>query len=232
MKKIWIVGTLLLLVCLKSISVSALSMRGDVLWNDEPMNFQFIVDGYHYALVIEHQQNPTVRVLADMETGQLLIIDDILRQYASVESKQVIAVTALLSLGKILGVDDSWLQGGAVNFYQTGEKRLYEPFGECLQLRVNETATGMYWSMQPEALLNNFIAPFLQKLTHDGIRFPFWESIMKMKGFVIANEKDQKTIYRLIEIGNITLDWEKETQYGDYESREWVDFLAPFKVEG
>ena len=85
--------------------------------------------------------------------------------------------------------------------------------------------------MQPDNLMTTLINPFLQKVIHDGIRFPFWESIMKMKGFVIANQKDDQSVYRLIEVGNESLDWEKDMQYGDYDQREWMDFLAPFRVE-
>ncbi len=232
MKKIGIAGTLLLfLVCYMSFSVSALSIRGDVLWNDEPMKFLLVFDGNRYGLKIERNQSPALRVSADMETGKILIIDDVMQQYATAESKQLVALTALFSLGKIFGVEESWLQGGPVNFFQTGEKKIFEPFGECFQLRVNDQVSGIYWSMQPDNLMTTLINPFLQKVIHDGIRFPFWESIMKMKGFVIANQKDDQSVYRLIEVGNESLDWEKDMQYGDYDQREWMDFLAPFRVE-
>jgi len=161
----------------------------------------------------------------------LLIIDDMMKEYASVQSKQLISIVSLLALGRVIGVEESWLQGEQVNFYQTGEKKPFDPFGECLQLRVNDTITGMYWSFQLENLFLPIITPMLQKLTHDCIRFPFWESVVKMKGFIVANQKDQKTVYRLIEVGEVPLEWQKEVQYGDYEQKEWVDFLSPFKGE-
>jgi len=225
-----IIGCLLLLVCLFSFSASALSIRGDILWDDQPLSFLLIVENSRYVLRIENQQKQLMRVLADMETEELLIIDDMMEEYASVKSKQLISVVSLLALGRVIGVEENWLQGEPVNFFQTGEKKVYDPFGECLQLRVNDTITGMYWSFQLDNLFLPIINPLLQKLIHDGIRFPFWESIAKMKGFIVANEKEQKVVYRLIEVGEIPLDWQKEIQHDNYEQKEWVDFLSPFKA--
>jgi len=223
-------GTLLLILCCFSLPLSALSIRGDVLWDDQPMAFQFIVDESRYRLTVETHQNKVLRVLADMENGDLLIIDDMMEQFASVNSKQLIAVTALFALGEIIGVEENWLQENSVNFYPTDEKKTYDPFGECMKLRVNDSVSGMYWSNQTDNVLIPFFSPFLQKLLHDGIRFPFWESMMRMKGFVIANEKEGKTIYRLVEIGDIPLDWDNALQHDEYVEREWVDFLSPFRV--
>ncbi len=231
MKTCGIIGCLLLVVCLFSFSVSALSIRGDVLWNDQPLSFLLIAEDSRYILKIQNQHHQLLRILADMEAEELLIIDDMMKEYASVQSKQLISIVSLLALGRVIGVEESWLQGEQVNFYQTGEKKPFDPFGECLQLRVNDTITGMYWSFQLENLFLPIITPMLQKLTHDGIRFPFWESVVKMKGFIVANQKDQKTVYRLIEVGEVPLEWQKEAQYGDYEQKEWVDFLSPFKGE-
>ncbi|HCU21887.1 MAG TPA: hypothetical protein DF698_03160 [Candidatus Atribacteria bacterium] len=231
MKTCGIIGCLLLVVCLFSFSVSALSIRGDVLWNDQPLSFLLIAEDSRYILKIQNQHHQLLRILADMEAEELLIIDDMMKEYASVQSKQLISIVSLLALGRVIGVEESWLQGEQVNFYQTGEKKPFDPFGECLQLRVNDTITGMYWSFQLENLFLPIITPMLQKLTHDGIRFPFWESVVKMKGFIVANQKDQKTVYRLIEVGEVPLEWQKEVQYGDYEQKEWVDFLSPFKGE-
>jgi len=135
----------------------------------------------------------------------------------------------LFALGKIIGVEESWLQGEQINFFQTGEKKQYDPFGECLQVRVNDSITGMYWSFQLENLFLPIITPMLEKLIHDGIRFPFWESVVKMKGFIVANQKDQKTVYRLIEVGDVPLQWQDETQHDNYKQKEWMDFLSPFK---
>ena len=231
MKTCGIIGCLLLVVCLFSFSVSALSIRGDVLWNDQPLSFLLIAEDSRYILKIQNQHHQLLRILADMEAEELLIIDDMMKEYASVQSKQLISIVSLLALGRVIGVEESWLQGEQVNFYQTGEKKPFDPFGECLQLRVNDTITGMYWSFQLENLFLPIITPMLQKLTHDGIRFPFWESVVKMKGFIVANQKDQKTVYRLIEVGEVPLEWQKEVQYGDYEQKEWADFLSPFKGE-
>jgi hypothetical protein len=228
-KTFGIIGCLLLVIGCFSLSVSALSIRGDVLWNDQPLSFLLITENSRYVLKIQNQHQQLMRVLADMEAEELLIIDDMMKEYASVHSKQLISIVSLLALGKVIGVEESWLQGEQVNFFQTGEKKLYDPFGECLQLRVNDTITGMFWSFQLDNLFLPIITPMLQKLTHDGIRFPFWESTVKMKGFIVANQKDQKTIYRLIEIGEVPLEWQKEIQHSDYEQKEWVDFLSPFK---
>jgi hypothetical protein len=188
-----------------------------------------IAEDSRYVLKIENQQDQLLRVLADMEAEELFIIDDMMEEYASVQSKQLISIVSLLALGKVIGVEESWLQGEQVNFYQTGEKKEYDPFGECLQLRVNDTITGMYWSFQLDNLFLPIITPMLEKLIHDGIHFPFWESVVKMKGFIVVNQKDQKTIYRLIEVGDVPLEWQKEAQHGDYEQKEWMDFLSPFK---
>ncbi|QPM68320.1 hypothetical protein [Atribacter laminatus] len=229
MKTFGIIGCFLLIIGCFSLSVSALSIRGDVLWNDQPLSFLLIAEDSRYVLKIENQQDQLLRVLADMEAEELFIIDDMMEEYASVQSKQLISIVSLLALGKVIGVEESWLQGEQVNFYQTGEKKEYDPFGECLQLRVNDTITGMYWSFQLDNLFLPIITPMLEKLIHDGIHFPFWESVVKMKGFIVVNQKDQKTIYRLIEVGDVPLEWQKEAQHGDYEQKEWMDFLSPFK---
>jgi len=228
-KTFGIIGCFLLIIGCFSLSVSALSIRGDVLWNDQPLSFLLIAEDSRYVLKIENQQDQLLRVLADMEAEELFIIDDMMEEYASVQSKQLISIVSLLALGKVIGVEESWLQGEQVNFYQTGEKKEYDPFGECLQLRVNDTITGMYWSFQLDNLFLPIITPMLEKLIHDGIHFPFWESVVKMKGFIVVNQKDQKTIYRLIEVGDVPLEWQKEAQHGDYEQKEWMDFLSPFK---
>lgn len=229
MKSCVIIGCLLLLVCLFSFTVSALSVKGDVLWNDQPLSFLLIAEDSRYVLKIQNQKHQFLRVLADMETEELLIIDDMMKEYASVQSKQLISIVSLFALGKIIGVEESWLQGEQINFFQTGEKKQYDPFGECLQLRVNDSITGMYWSFQLENLFLPIITPMLEKLIHDGIRFPFWESVVKMKGFIVANQKDQKTVYRLIEVGDVPLQWDDEAQHDNYEQKEWVGFLSPFK---
>lgn len=229
MKSGVVIGCLLLLVCLFSSTVSALSIKGDVLWNDQPLSFLLIAEDSRYVLKIQNQQHQFLRVLADMEAEKLLIIDDMMKEYASVQSKQLISIVSLFALGKVIGVEESWLQGEQINFFQTGEKKQYDPFGECLQLRVNDSITGMYWSFQLDNLFLPIITPMLEKLTHDGIRFPFWESIVKMEGFVVANQKDQKTIYRLIEVGEVPLQWQDEAQHDNYEQKEWVEFLSPFK---
>ncbi len=229
MKSCVIIGCLLLLVCLFSFTVSALSIKGDVLWNDQPLSFLLIAEDSRYVLKIQNQQHQLLRVLADMEAGELLIIDDMMKEYSSVQSKQLISIVSLFALGKIIGVEESWLQGEQINFFQTGEKKQYDPFGECLQLRVNDSITGMYWSFQLENSFLPIITPMLEKLIHDGIRFPFWESVVKMKGFIVANQKDQKTVYRLIEVGDVPLQWHDEAQRDNYEQKEWVDFLSPFK---
>lgn len=229
MKSCVIIGCLLLLVCLFSFTVSALSIKGDVLWNDQPLSFLLIAEDSRYVLKIQNQKHQFLRVLADMETEKLLIIDDMMKEYASVQSKQLISIVSLFALGKIIGVEESWLQGEQINFFQTGEKKQYDPFGECLQLRVNDSITGMYWSFQLENLFLPIITPMLEKLIHDGIRFPFWESVVKMKGFIVANQKDQKTVYRLIEVGDVPLQWDDEAQHDNYEQKEWVGFLSPFK---
>jgi len=212
-----------------SFTVSALSIKGDVLWNDQPLSFLLIAEDSRYVLKIQNQKHQFLRVLADMETEELLIIDDMMKEYASVQSKQLISIVSLFALGKIIGVEESWLQGEQINFFQTGEKKQYDPFGECLQLRVNDSITGMYWSFQLENLFLPIITPMLEKLIHDGIRFPFWESVVKMKGFIVANQKDQKTVYRLIEVGDVPLQWDDEAQHDNYEQKEWVGFLSPFK---
>ena len=224
-----IIGCLLLLVCLFSFTVSALSIKGDVLWNDQPLSFLLIAEDSRYVLKVQNQKHQFLRVLADMEAGELLIIDDMMKEYASVQSKQLISIVSLFALGKIIGVEESWLQGEQINFFQTGEKKQFDPFGECLQLRVNDSITGMYWSFQLENLFLPIITPMLEKLIHDGIRFPFWESVVKMKGFIVANQKDQKTVYRLIEVGDVPLQWYDEAQHDNYEQKEWVGFLSPFK---
>lgn len=229
MKSCVIIGCLLLLVCLFSFTVSSLSIKGDVLWNDQPLSFLLIAEDSRYVLKIQNQKHQFLRVLADMETEELLIIDDMMKEYASVQSKQLISIVSLFALGKIIGVEESWLQGEQINFFQTGEKKQYDPFGECLQLRVNDSITGMYWSFQLENLFLPIITPMLEKLIHDGIRFPFWESVVKMKGFIVANQKDQKTVYRLIEVGDVPLQWDDEAQHDNYEQKEWVGFLSPFK---
>jgi hypothetical protein len=212
-----------------SFTVSALSIKGDVLWNDQPLSFLLIAEDSRYVLKIQNQKHQFLRVLADMETEELLMIDDMMKEYASVQSKQLISIVSLFALGKIIGVEESWLQGEQINFFQTGEKKQYDPFGECLQLRVNDSITGMYWSFQLENLFLPIITPMLEKLIHDGIRFPFWESVVKMKGFIVANQKDQKTVYRLIEVGDVPLQWDDEAQHDNYEQKEWVGFLSPFK---
>jgi hypothetical protein len=160
-KTFGIIGCLLLVIGCFSLSVSALSIRGDVLWNDQPLSFLLITEDSRYVLKIQNQHQQLMRVLADMEAEELLIIDDMMKEYASVHSKQIISIVSLLALGKVIGVEESWLQGEQVNFFQTGEKKLYDPFGECLQLRVNDTITGMFWSFQLDNLFLPIITPML-----------------------------------------------------------------------
>ncbi|MEI6157342.1 MAG: hypothetical protein WCP87_03125, partial [Atribacterota bacterium] len=189
MKRIAIFGALLLF-CISCSCAFAQSLSGDVLWNGSPMKFLLILDGNRYGLKIYQNNDLVLRVSVDMGSGKLMVIDDLKRSYAQTESKQLVAMTALFAMGKIFGVDDDLLRSGKVNFFPLSDQKVFAPFGECIRLRVNNDVTGMYWVKNVGVDMNTILSPFLQELTHDGIRFPFWDELVTMKGFSIANQKD------------------------------------------
>ncbi|GEM_PF-6056308 len=229
MRKYFVTAAAFLVILLGIHSAYGIILEGEVLWEGESLPFSLVQEEEKIGITMQYEGERAFRVFADIDSHEVVLIDDLNRSYTEGQDEVLMATGFLLVLSQILSVQDDWWWQEDVAFYGEPEPVHLPPFGESVRLKVGDTPTGVVWNRGVQPSLGEILGGILGPRAQDELGTAFWKDLFSLPGLPVAHIIEGETVYRLFEIVDEEIQWQELSDREGYLYQEWPEFLAPLK---
>ncbi len=208
-------------------SAFGIVLEGELIWGGESLPFSLMREEEKVGVMIRYSGESALRVFTDIETSEVILVDDLNRSYTEGRDELLMSTGFLLVLSQIFSFQDEWWWEEEVTFYGSTERINIPPFGESMLLKVSDTKTGVVWNRDLRPSLGELLEGILLSNGERGLGTTFWKELFSLPGLPVAHIIDGETVFRLFEIVDEHIVWDELIMREGYQYQEWSLFLAP-----